>query len=111
MLALEIDFKNVVLVTSNGQKISAFINRAKNLSNNHKCEKAKRCSGGRGSKCLTLTLRVSLTTPAENLCPGKQRVNIHNGESRAKTHDEASVIENCVSLTIQQTLILSQYLK
>lgn len=39
MLALEIDFKNVVLVTSNGQKISAFINRAKNLSNNHKCEK------------------------------------------------------------------------
>lgn len=86
MLALEIDFKNVVLVTSNGQKISAFINRAKNLSNNHKCEKGKRCSGGRRSKCLTL--RVSLTTP------GKQRVNIHNGESRAKTYDEASVIEN-----------------
>lgn len=28
MLALEIDFKNVVLVTSNGQKISVFINRA-----------------------------------------------------------------------------------
>lgn len=46
MLALEIDFKKLFLsrlmarwTQTQTQKISTFINSAKNLSNNHKCEK------------------------------------------------------------------------